>query len=673
VQFVASSSGPSWSDTVPQDNSEPQARRAEQDREGTLLRDAAHIAAIGAWEYEVATEKLRWSDETCAIHEVAPGSEPDIQTAINYYDAESRPLIAAAVDAAIKLGKPFDLELGFVTARGRRRRVRAIGSAEWRDGRVVRIAGLFHDVTERHESRTAISELTERLRLATEAAGVGIWDWALEPWRLTWDEQMFRLYGLDPEPGGAISTRRWCERVHPEDVARVQRDIEMVLSRQLELIDHQFRIIRPDGEVRHIHSVGRASRHGDGRRMIGINIDVTDRERSAQAVLDKQAAERASRAKSEFLSRVSHELRTPLNSILGFTQLLQQRENELAGWTARPLRQIRQAGDHLLALIDDMLDLAAIEAGRLHLSPEPVALGELVQEALKQSAPLASRHSVRLHPPDRATEPLHVRCDRTRLLQVLLNLLSNAIKFNRSGGDVHVLARADSARRWVELQIVDSGAGLSAEQQRSLFQPFNRLGAEASGVAGTGLGLTISRQLVEAMGGRIELRSAAGIGTCVTLQLPMPAAEPLAPQPPHTAAAATPASGPPLRVLYVEDNPINVLIVREALARHAGRFELEVAADGEQGLAALEATRPDVVLLDINLPGISGHEVLARLRADPRFADLPCVAVSADAMPDEIARARAHGFDDYWTKPLDIAHLPERLLAVAAARTGRAA
>jgi len=664
---------PRWAAAL-QDVSELQARRAELDREGTLLRDAARIAAIGAWEYDVASGKLRWSDETCAIHEVPPGREPDVQTAINYYDAQSRPLIAAAVDAAIQEGTPFDLELGFVSARGNHRRVRAIGSAEWRDGRVVRIAGLFHDVTERHAAREAISELTERLQLATAAAGVGIWDWVLEPFSVTWSDQMFRLYGLEPVASGVMSTRRWREMVHPEDVARVRRDIEMVMNRQLDLIDHQFRIVRPDGEVRHIHSVGRARRHGDGSRMIGINIDVTDRERSAQAVLDKHAAERASRAKSEFLSRVSHELRTPLNGILGFTQLLQQREDELAGWAARPLRQIRQAGDHLLALIEDMLDLAAIEAGRLRLSLEPVALDEVVREALALSTPLANDLGVRLYPLDGAGAPLHVRCDRTRLMQVLLNLLSNAIKFNHSGGDVHVRARGDSARRWVEVEIVDSGAGLSDEQQRGLFQRFNRLGAETSGVAGTGLGLTISRQLVEAMGGRIELRSAAGVGTCVTLQLPL-AAAPRAPLISERGAApkALPPAGERLRVLYVEDNPINVLLVQEALALHASRFELDVAPDGEQGLAAVEAARPDVVLLDINLPGISGHDVLDRLRADARFADLPCVAVSADAMPEEIARAREHGFDDYWTKPLDIARLPERLVAAAAVRGGRAA
>jgi len=653
---LASSSGVPGSDTT------------AQVREDRLLRDAARIAGIGAWDYDVATGKLRWSDETCAIHEVPTCDEPDLQTAINFYDEASRPLITAAMQAAIQQGKPFDLELGFVTARGRRRRVRAIGSAEWRDDRVVRIAGLFHDVTERHEAREAISELSTRLHLATEAAGVGIWDWVLKPWGVTWNEQMFRLYGLEPTPGGVMSARRWTELLHPDDVARVQRDVELVLSGQLDLIDHQFRIIRPDGEVCHIHSVGRASRHG--QRMIGINIDVTDRERTAQAVLDKQAAERTSRAKSEFLSRVSHELRTPLNGILGFTQLLQQRENELPGWAARPLRQILQAGDHLLALIDDMLDLASIEAGRMRLSPEPVSLHEVVREAVTLTTPLAADHGVLLHALD-CPATLHVRADRTRLMQVLLNLLSNAVKFNRSGGDVQLRARADRAHRWVELDIIDCGAGLSADQQRSLFQPFNRLGAETSGVAGTGLGLTISRQLVEAMGGRIELRSTPAIGTCVTLALPLVAA-PGVSRAPRAVASTTPAPGRPLRVLYVEDNPINVLLVREALARHATRFELEVAVDGEQGLAALEAARPDLVLLDINLPGMSGHEVLDRLRADPRFADLPCVAVSADAMPDEIERARQRGFDDYWTKPLDIKHLPERL-AAAAARDGRAA
>lgn len=526
------------------------------------------------------------------------------------------------------------------------------------------------------DTAQALSELAERLHLASEAAGIGTWEWSLAPLHIHWDAQMFRLYGV---PGGPVTPQRWQQLLHPEDAARVQRDVQMVIGEQLNVIDHQYRIVRPDGEVRHVHSVGRAIARPDGRRrMVGINLDVTDRERSTQAQLERDAAERASRAKSEFLSRVSHELRTPLNGILGFAQLLQQREAELPGWAARPLRQIRQAGDHLLALIDDMLDLAAIEAGRMRLSPEPVSLGEVAHEAVALTQPFADERGVRVVGLVEAGAPLLVQCDRTRLMQVLLNLLSNAVKFNRPGGDVRLAARADRAAGTVQVDIADSGVGLSVEQQRALYQPFNRLGAESRGVPGAGLGLTLSRQLAEAMGGRLAVRSAPGVGTCVTLELALAAGgAPASPIQQAVEAArqamAEPCGAASTSVLYVEDNPINVLLVREALGLHGGRFELHVATDGEEGLRLLETLRPHLVLLDINLPGMSGHDVLRRLRADPRFAALPCVAVSADAMPDEIARAREHGFDDYWTKPLDIARLAERITRAAASRPAPAA
>jgi CheY-like chemotaxis protein/anti-sigma regulatory factor (Ser/Thr protein kinase) len=328
-----------------------------------------------------------------------------------------------------------------------------------------------------------------------------------------------------------------------------------------------------------------------------------------------------------------------------------------------------------------MLDLGSIEAGAPRLDLQAVALDAVVSETMRLVAPqaLAAGVVLRSWTPSQAW----AHADPMRLRQVLLNLLSNAIKYNRRDGDVRVLLQHESEA--LVLRVIDSGPGLSSAQRLDLFQPFNRLGAEASGVTGSGLGLTIARHLAEAMGGRLELAPAeAGGGTelRIVLQRAGPAAvasaacaaasasaqiRQLRQAATGAAAAAEPRS---CRVLYIEDHPVNAMLVREALAMQQPRHRLRLADSGEQGLEMVAEERPDIVLLDLNLPGADGYAVLARLRADPVTALLPCIAVSADAMPEEVARARAAGFDDYWTKPLAMLGLAERIAArVAAHRT----
>ncbi|HTP70801.1 MAG TPA: ATP-binding protein, partial [Burkholderiaceae bacterium] len=268
---------------------------------------------------------------------------------------------------------------------------------------------------------------------------------------------------------------------------------------------------------------------------------------------------------------------------------------------------------------------------------------------------------------------LAVQADATRVRQVLLNLVGNAIKYNGSHGRVEVLLEPPAGNgTLVGVVVRDDGPGIAPERQHQLFQPFNRLGAQTGEVPGHGLGLVISRQLAEAMHGELELRSTPRVGTEAVLRLPLAA---------HDAAAAAAAaaaavvedavrvqSASAVRVLCVEDNPVNALLMREALALRPGEIDLRLADSGERGLEVLASWRPDVVLLDMSLPGIDGHETLRRLRAQPGLADLPCVAVSADAMPQQISRARAAGFDDYWVKPLDVPTLADRVLRYAPER-----
>jgi PAS domain S-box-containing protein len=421
---------------------------------------------------------------------------------------------------------------------------------------------------------------------------------------------------------------------------------------------------------------------GAVRQYISISRDISQRKAGEAALrAARDEAESASRAKSDFLSAMSHELRTPMNAILGFAQLLAlDPQQPLNARQREQVQQILRAGGHLLELINDVLDLARVEAGKQPMLLEPVPVTPLLQECLALVRPLAQARGIVLHgvgDGDAATglatqAAAQVRADRLRLRQVMLNLLSNAIKYNREGGEVRCAvshATGPDGRDELHIAVQDTGPGLDAAERERLFQPFERLGAEGGEVEGAGIGLALSRQLMALMEGRIELHSASGEGSTFVLVLPCaegpPAAAPVdAPRPavpvpppgPASGPTSDPASGRLRQLLYIEDNPVNLMLMEAALADQPG-VRLATAPLPALGLDLAFNTPPDLVLLDIQLPGMDGFEVLRRLRADPRTAQVPVVAVSANAMLDDLARAREAGFDDYLTKPLDLQRL----------------
>lgn len=363
----------------------------------------------------------------------------------------------------------------------------------------------------------------------------------------------------------------------------------------------------------------------------------------------------ASQAKTEFLASMSHELRTPLNAVIGFGELLRMNAAEpLTRRQAQAVDHILAAGQHLLSLIEEVLDLARIEAGKLSMSMEavdPHLVARQVCHSLRLDAEAAE---VTLRSP-RAAVGFGVVADRTRLRQVLINLVSNAIKYNRPGGEVIVELRKENhgGRESVVVAVRDTGVGIPAERMDELFQPFNRLGRETSSVPGTGIGLTVSRRLSEAMHGRLEATSREGEGSCFNLHLPLAVAAPET-QPTQIPMLETPdLPGGAATLLYVEDNPSNIALMRHVVTA-LGSLRLHVAETGHEGLALARDLRPDIILLDINLPGLNGFELKARLDADPLTRDIPVLALSASAMPSDIRRGVAAGFRDYLTKPLDI-------------------
>ena len=400
----------------------------------------------------------------------------------------------------------------------------------------------------------------------------------------------------------------------------------------------------------------------EGYRSAIAEVEDRVRKRTAELETAKGEAEAASRAKSEFLSRMSHELRTPLNAVLGFAQLLGL--DELTTDQRGAVSDILNAGQHLLVLVNEVLDLARVEAGHLSVSMEPVCIIDVVTESLALLAPLAGQHDISLGVDPRSASDLHVRADRHRLAQVVLNLVSNAVKYNRPGGDVTVGWRLVSETE-VRLAVRDSGIGIAPPLMARLFQPFERLDANPT-IEGTGLGLALCRCLVDAMGGRIGAESEPRQGSTfwVDLATGFPREQAIRQADPAPPAGRIPT---PIVVLYVEANAANVRLVGELLGCLPG-VTLLTATDGSAAVELAVRHQPDLILLDLRLPDLSGEEVLARLRSTPRTRAIPVVVVSADATADQVSALVAAGATEHLTKPLDV---PALLAVVAGLRAAR--
>ena len=445
------------------------------------------------------------------------------------------------------------------------------------------------------------------------------------------------------------------------DPARAEAGIKLVLSNK-KVTDYELTACARDGKetVVSYNATTFYDRDRTLQGVFGVARDVTERKRFEQALQEtnvemesaKSAAEKANLAKSDFLSGMSHELRSPLNAILGFAQLMATASPTPSDVQKESITQILQAGWHLLKLINEILDLSVVESGKVSLSLEPVSLSDVLSECQTMMEAQAQQRGIRMTFP-KFEQPSFVWADQTRLKQIVINLLSNAIKYNQANGQVTVDYTAMSSDR-IRISFKDTGAGLTPDKKAQLFQPFNRLGQEAGSVAGTGIGLVVTKQLVELMGGFLGVDSTVGEGSAFWFELrstPTPELKLLSPELAVPKLAIRPIDAPQKTLLYIEDNPANMKLVERLIDRRTD-IKLLTAVNGSLGIALARASLPDVILMDINLPGISGIEALKVLREDAATAHIPVVAISANAMARDIEVGKQLGFFRYLTKPI---------------------
>jgi PAS domain S-box-containing protein len=449
------------------------------------------------------------------------------------------------------------------------------------------------------------------------------------------------------------------------DPVRAEAAITRVL-REGKVTNYELTAQARDGKQT-VVSYNATTFHDRDRKLQGVFAaarDITERkqfehtlqENNVELESAKAAAEKANLAKSEFLSSMSHELRTPLNAVLGFAQLMASETPPPSLAQKQSIDQILQAGWYLLRLINEILDLAMIESGKVTMSREAMSLADVLQDCRSMIEPQAHKRGIQMTFP-RFDHQFYVHADRTRVKQVMINLLANAIKYNRDGGTVIVECAASGENR-VRVSVQDSGAGLAPEQVAQLFQPFNRLGQESSGEEGTGIGLVVTKQLVELMGGVIGVSSNVGVGSVFWVELIASSAPALVfgnvgESGSERTPMAADVSAIQRTLLYVEDNPANLALVEQLIARRSD-LKLLTAIDGPLGIQLARTCQPDVILMDINLPGMSGFDALEILHKDPATAHIPVMALSANAVPRDIEKGMEAGFFRYLTKPIKV-------------------
>ena len=580
--------------------------------------------------------------------------ENSSQSLLTFAAPESRELIIEMM--RVKPDSPY--EVIAMHKDGRRIPVEIHAQTVQYAGREARCV-VLRDISERHKAKREIQESEAMFRQAARLAQLGHWAWSEDEDRLVEiSSEYARIFGLPAEQVlSDYATRTQVnETIHADDRERywevIAESDENVKSYAIE-----YRLIRPSGEVRYVREVGEPVVDKEGKivRAVGTLQDITQiKQAEIEILAAKDEAEFANNAKSEFLSRMSHELRTPLNAVLGFGQLLEMDKDKLTEEQNEGISHIISGGTHLLQLIDEVLDIARVDSGNLEISMEAVSLDQALGEAMLLINPLAARHNVTLG--ELSNNGFRVLADERRLKQVLVNLLSNAVKYNRAGGMVEV-SHDEIEDGLIRIAVSDTGLGIRAEDQATLFEPFARVSGSVHSAEGTGIGLTITKRLVELMGGVIGFESEYGKGTTFWVVLPgAPESNEASTEADWTIPPAISGGLKDLKILYVEDIPINRELMRQLIKRITGN-DLLCATNARDGIDMAKTQQPDLILMDISLPGMDGFEALDVLKAGDDTARIPVMAVTAHATHEQIERAQETAFENYLIKPVIINQL----------------
>ena len=629
-----------------------------------FLKSSQQIARLGSWRLDLATNQVVWTEELYKMYGFDPTLPPPPYTEhMKLFTPESWARLSTALAHTAETGIPYELELESVGKDGIAGWMWVRGEAvKDTEGRITSLWGAAQDITDRKQAEEALKNASMRASLAMKAGGVGVWEYDLVHNRLQWDEQMYALYGIIRDAFGGVYDY-WRAGVHPEDVARCDQEVARALHGEKEF-GTEFRVVWPDGTVRHIQALAMVFRDADGKplRMIGTNWDITERKRAAEALLlAKEAAEAANHAKSAFLANMSHEIRTPLNGILGMLQLLETsvQEKEELQFCALAI----QSTNRLTSLLSDILDLSRVEASMMLIRSERFNLRSALTQTIDLFVPVAVQTGVTLTRHLDPGLPIWVVGDSLRLQQVLTNLIGNSFKFTKSG-HVHVEAYALPSRNNDTLRVFfaieDTGCGIADKDLGNLFQPFTQVSqGYTRNHQGAGLGLTISKQLVSLMGGKMAVESEEGVGTtfvfCVTFGKEA--------QPHDDEVAVECRTAPPMsrRILLAEDDETTVFSISRLLEKSG--HSVVVAHNGQEALKMHEANDFDLILMDVSMPVMNGIEACKRIRGfeNSHKRNIPIIALTAYAMAGDKEKFLAAGMNGYVAKPVNMESLKQMM------------
>lgn len=636
-------------------------RDVTDDRRAAVMADAVEkVSGVGSWRLDLTPDEKGnvsgpvWSDQVFRIHEVPIGEMPPLEKALDFYPPEARDIIVEKLRVLQETGAPYDVELPFITAKGRRRIVRAVGAREQSRGFGAEIYGTFQDITELKKNEQRLANIIRGTNAAT-------WEWNLQTRQCVFNDRWAEMIGYSLEDLGETTIDTWKEHAHPDDYVRAKKTLLAYLSGDHDHFKTEFRIKHKNGHwIWAAASFRVATWSSDGKPewMYGTHLDITERKlREVELEKARVEAEAANEAKSRFLATMSHEVRTPMNGVLGMTDILAREIQDSA--LLDKVRLIKESGRSLVAILDDILDFSKIESSHVELNCEAFSPSETLMRVMNVYSPKAREKGLKFNLEVDGDVSSPRLGDEGRILQVLHNLVSNAIKFTEQG---EVTLDCVAAPDALFLKVTDTGIGMSDEQLATIFEAFTQAdGSFSRKFGGTGLGMSIAHRLMGLMNGSIDVESSLGAGTTITLKLPVALAD--GDQVPASSAeteiqntSIVLADG--LKALIADDDKMNLLIMREMMSGFG--FKPTCINGGTDTISAYAAEDFDVVILDIHMPDMNGQMVLDGLRSideammKPR---VPVIACTADVLSENVERFIAHGFDGYIPKPVETATL----------------